>query len=62
MKTLGIVIAFVVWCLFTLLLVCSLVGIVVLIREDHNIQNFQGEVGEAVWFRIGKKLVNKLTE
>ena len=55
-----ITICFIVWCLITLLLALSLVGIVVLIREDHNCKGFQGEEGEAVWFRIGKTLINKL--
>ena len=55
-----ITICFIVWCLITLLLALSLVGIVVLIREDHNCKGFQGEEGEAVWFRIGKILINKL--
>ena len=46
----------------TLILAISIVGLFVLIREDHNITEFQGEDGEAVWFRIGKGLVNKLIE
>ena len=50
------------WFIFTLLLACSIVGIMVLIREDHVCKNFQGEDGEAVWFRIGKRLVNELIE
>jgi hypothetical protein len=48
------------WFIFTLLLACSIIGIMVLIREDHDCKGFQGEAGEAVWFRIGKMLVNKL--
>lgn len=60
MKKILIAISFIFWCLFTLLLATSLVGIVVLIREDHNAKSFQGEVGEAVWFQIGKKLINEL--
>jgi len=62
MKTLGITTSFIIWCIFTLLLACSLIGIMVLMREDHDLPQFQGEEGEAVWFRIGKKLINKLTE
>lgn len=62
MKTIGITICFIFWCLFTLILAISLIGIVVLIREDYNCKNFQGEEGEAIWFKIGKKLINKLTE
>lgn len=62
MKTIGITICFIFWCLFTLILAISLIGIVVLIREDYNCKNFQSEEGEAIWFKIGKKLINKLTE
>ena len=57
--TVGLVLIF--WMLFTILLAVSLVGIMVLIREDHSTKTFQGEDGEAVWFRIGKKLVESLT-
>jgi hypothetical protein len=62
MKTITIGVCFIVWCIFTLLLACSLVGIIVLVREDHNIRSFQGEIGEAIWFRIGKRLINKLCD
>lgn len=60
MKKILITISFIVWCIFTLLLAISLVGIVVLIREDHNVCTFEGEVGEAVWFKIGKKIIDEL--
>ena len=58
--TLGLVLIF--WMVSTILLAVSLIGTMVLIREDHNINSFQGEEGEAVWFRIGKKIVNSLIE
>jgi hypothetical protein len=60
MKKILITISFIVWCISTLLLVCSIIGIIVLIREDFNCKTFQGEEGEAVWFQIGKKLINNL--
>ena len=60
MKKISIALAFIFWMLMTFLLVVSLVGIIVLVREDINCQHFKGEEGEAVWFRIGKKLVNNL--
>lgn len=46
----------------TLILALSLVGIIVLAREDWSCQQFQGEEGESNWMRIGKKLINKLIE
>lgn len=62
MKKIGITISFIFWCFFTLLLAISIVGVIVLIREDHNCKAYQGEKGEAVWFQIGKKLINSLIE
>lgn len=60
MKKIGITLAFIFWMLMTFLLAISLVGLVVLIREDSNSSYFKGEEGEAVWFKIGKKLVDSL--
>jgi hypothetical protein len=62
MKNVVLGIVFIVWMIMTLALALSLIGIVVLIREDHNIKSFQGEDGEAIWFRLGKGLVKKLIE
>lgn len=62
MKNVVLGIVLIVWMIMTLALALSLIGIVVLIREDHNVKNFQGEEGESVWFRLGKRLVNKLIE
>lgn len=62
MKTIGVTIVLIIWFIFTLLLACSIIGIVVLIREDHNTKNFQGSEGDANWFKIGKALANKLIE
>lgn len=62
MKSIVLGIVLIIWMITTLLLALSLIGIVVLIREDHNIKTFQGEEGESVWFRLGKGLVNKLIE
>lgn len=60
MKNITITICFALWCIFTLFLVLSIVGLIVLVREDHNCKDFQGEEGEAVWLQIGKKLINEL--
>ena len=62
MKNVVLGIVLIVWMIMTLALALSIVGIVVLLREDHNIKSFQGEQGEAIWFRLGKGLVNKLVE
>ena len=63
MKIVIIGFVFLFWMIFTLILTFSIIGIfTVLLREDHNCEHFKGEEGEAVWFRIGKKLVNKLIE
>jgi hypothetical protein len=62
MKTIALTISFIIWCFFTLFLAISLVGLVAFVREDYNCKNYQGEEGDAVWFQIGKKLINKLIE
>lgn len=62
MKNVVLGIVFIIWMIMTLALALSMVGIVVLIREDHNIKTFQGEQGESVWFRLGRSIVNKLVE
>ena len=62
MKNIVLGIVLIVWMIMTLVLALSLIGVVVLIREDHNIKTFQGEQGESVWFRLGNKIVNKLVE
>lgn len=55
-----IAVCFIVWCLMTLVLALSLVGLLVFIREDFSSSRWTGEEGEAVWFKIGKALTNKL--
>lgn len=60
MKKITILFALVFWMIFTLILACSIVGFAVLIREDHNCKKYQGEAGEAVWFKIGKQITNEL--
>ncbi len=62
MKTLGISLVLIVWMIMTLVLALSLIGIFILVREDVECNHWKGEEGEAVWFRIGKRLVGKLTE
>jgi len=62
MKNVVLGIVFIIWMIMTLALALSMIGIVVLIREDHNTDTFQGEQGESVWFRLGRSIVNKLVE
>jgi len=62
MKTLGISLVLIVWMIMTFILAISLVGIVVLVREDSNCEYWKGEIGESNWFKIGKSLTRKLIE
>ena len=62
MKTFILSITFIIWMIMTFILAISIVGLVVLMREDIQIQSWEGEEGEAVWFKIGKKITNKLIE
>ena len=62
MKTFILSITFIIWMIMTFILAISIVGLVVLMREDNQMQSWYGEEGEAVWFKIGKKITNKLVE
>ena len=62
MKSIVLGTVFIVWMIMTLALALSVIGMIVLMREDYNIKSFQGEEGESVWFRLGKRIINKLTE
>jgi hypothetical protein len=62
MKKLLITINFIIWCFITLLLVCSIIGIIVLLREDYNCNAYLGESGESAWLKIGRTLINSLIE
>lgn len=62
MKELGICLVLIVWMVMTLVLAISLVGIIVLVREDINCTNHHHERGDSNWFKIGKGLTNKLIE
>lgn len=53
-------ICFIFYCIITLLLCVSIVGLILLIREDHNCDTYQGEGAESAWLKIGKQLVNKI--
>ena len=60
MKTLILSIVFIFWCLCTVILACSIIGIIVLLEEDHNCTTFQSEAGDPNWFKIGKIITNEL--
>lgn len=62
MKTFILSITFIIWMIMTFILAISIVGLVVLMREDIQMQSWEGEEGETVWFKIGKKITNKLIE
>jgi len=62
MKTVVLGITLIVWMVMTLLLALSLVGLIIFRRADHESNLFHGEVGESVWFRLGKNIANKLVE
>jgi len=55
-------ICFLFWCLMTLLLVVSILGLVVLAREDASAMNYQGEEGESSWMKIGKTILTNLVK
>jgi hypothetical protein len=46
----------------TLLLVVSILGLVVLAREDASAMNYQGEEGESSWMKIGKTILTNLVK
>ena len=56
----ALTICFVFWCLITLLLALSLVGLILLVREDHDAAHYQGEEGESAWLKLGKLIILNL--
>lgn len=57
-----ILIALIFWMIFTIILVCSVVGLLLFVRADYNTKYYQGEEGRGGWVKIGLKLMDKLTE
>jgi hypothetical protein len=60
MKQFSLSIVFIVWMIMTLLLAVSLVGLVVLVREDNRCEKYTGEEGESAWLKIGKKILQEI--
>ena len=61
MKTIGITISLVVWMILSLFAAITVIpGLFLFTREDSTCEKWQGEVGESVWLKIGKKLTEKL--
>lgn len=60
-KTL-ILIALIVWLLCSLILVCSIIGLLLFLRTDYSTVNWQGDDGMSTWNRIGLGLMKQLIE
>lgn len=60
MAKIGIGILLIFWMATTLCLVCSIVGLVLFVRDDSQCENFQGDEGMSSWMRVGHSLLNKL--
>ena len=63
MKTITLGFLLFMWMIITLILACSIIGLtILLIRADAGCVNYQGEEGSVPWMKVGKQLLNKLTE
>lgn len=51
--------AFIIWMVFTLVLVCTVIGMVLFCRTDNTTQ-WQGEGGRGTWMTLGIKLLENL--
>ena len=58
-----ILLAFFIWCLFTLILVCSIIGLVILLPEpNYSEYRIPQEESRSTWMRIGIDLKDKLLD
>lgn len=62
MNKLAILIALIIWLLCSIVLVCSVIGMLLFIRTDGNTVKWQGDDGISSWNRIGLGLMTKLIE
>ncbi len=60
MKQFFLSIVFIIWMIMTLLLAVSVIGLVVLIREDTRCEKYTGEAGQSVWFKLGKTILEEI--
>lgn len=51
-------VALIFWMFFSLLLVCSVVGLLLFIRTDISCSYWQGDEGRSTWANIGMKLLD----
>jgi len=58
MKKITLTIAFIFWVIVTLLLVCSIIGMVLFISSFHDCSTRDDE--RSTWLLIGKKIVEEL--
>jgi hypothetical protein len=61
MKT-HILIALIFWMIISLILTLSIIGNLVWVRSDTNVENWKGDAGRSTWARVGHSLCNKLIE
>lgn len=52
--------AFIAWLIASLILVCTVIGMLLFCRTDGNTLNWQGDRGRSTWMTIGIKLIEKL--
>lgn len=60
MNKLVILIALIFWLITSLILVCSVIGLLLFVRSDHNVKTWEGDEGSSTWAKIGITLTNNL--
>ena len=56
----NILTAFIIWMIISFLLVISIVGLLLFVRSDNGVENWQGERGRSGWMKIGIGLYESL--
>lgn len=62
MKKIAIGVVLIFWMITTFFLAISVVGWIILVREDWGTGHFRGVEGESAWSKISKSLVDELTK
>jgi len=47
------------WLIVSLILACSVIGLLLFVRADHNCSTFQGDEGMSSWMRLGHGILKK---
>lgn len=52
----------IIWMIISLILVCSIVGLLLFMRSDTSCESHLGEIGVSSWNKIGLGILGKILE